>query len=313
MTSTVRAPGKAMIFGEYAVLDGAPAVVAAISRDAVARLDAAAPAPGPFVAAAVARARADLLAAGREPPAQNPRIDSRALYDETRKLGLGSSAAVTVAAYGSVLAGAGVGFADRERIFRACDEAHGEAQGARGSGADVAAAVWGGFLEFRAGGPAAPLAWPASLELHLFDSGEAASTADRVGRYRRHAAEASGEHKPLADLLAALSGELLGALREAPSEVLDLVERWNDALDELGAALDVEILTPAHRRIARAARAAGGAAKPSGAGGGDLAIAFAPQGGGDELQAAVEREGFRRLDLTFGGPGLEAVTVENHS
>ena len=52
------APGKLHLAGEYAVLDGAEAVVAAIDRRVIARADGAASEPSPFLAAV-----ADALAA----------------------------------------------------------------------------------------------------------------------------------------------------------------------------------------------------------------------------------------------------------
>ncbi|HEY3358228.1 MAG TPA: hypothetical protein VGQ83_33580, partial [Polyangia bacterium] len=117
----VRAPGKAFVSGEYAVLHGAPAVVVAVARYAVARL-----APGsvdelsPFLAAVVARCPA--------PPGTIPVVDTSALaaHDGT-KLGLGSSAAATVAAAGVIRAAAGVRLDDpaaREQLVALCVDAH---------------------------------------------------------------------------------------------------------------------------------------------------------------------------------------------
>ena len=58
-----RAPGKAMLIGEYAVLDGAPAVVAAVDCYAVARLGAGEPG-SPFITCAVSEAAAALAELG---------------------------------------------------------------------------------------------------------------------------------------------------------------------------------------------------------------------------------------------------------
>src|SRR5438067_1243374 len=108
MTRVTRAPGKAMLFGEYAVLEGAPALLAAC------------------------------------PPSAPLHVDSSALTADGaggRKLGLGSSAAVTVAVFGEQRQ-------DLSRIerWRTCRAAHDRAQGHPGSGADIAAALWGGIL-----------------------------------------------------------------------------------------------------------------------------------------------------------------------
>ena len=99
----VSAPGKLMIAGEYAVLDGAEAVVDAVGRRAYAHLGSFAQEPLPLEAGA-ARARAEALL-GAVPGALS--IDVSELRQAGRKLGLGSSAAAAAAAAGVVFAAHG--------------------------------------------------------------------------------------------------------------------------------------------------------------------------------------------------------------
>ncbi len=312
---SVRAPGKAMLFGEYAVLDGAPAIVAAVDRYAVAALAEAVDPPTPFVAHAAEKARERLAADGRAAPRGTPVVDSTALHAGGRKLGLGSSAAVTVAAHGAVLHAAGVDLdVEKQRIFAACDAAHRAAQGVAGSGADVAAAVWGGVLLFRrdegaADQPVSGVAWPASVAITLVDTGVPASTADRVARYRDAAARRPDEHRALVAKMRVLALSVAG--RGVPVELAALVAEWNACLAELARLIDREIVTPAHRRIDERARALGGSAKPSGAGGGDLAVCFTPHDAVGRLRAQLASEGFDPLDLHIGAPGLSPVATEN--
>src|SRR3954452_24923973 len=93
------APGKLILTGEYAVLDGAPAIVVAVDRRAVARRNAIPRGSSPFLVAV-----AEEIAARRgasDPAARaalEVSVDSAAFYHRASKLGLGSSAAVTVAA-----------------------------------------------------------------------------------------------------------------------------------------------------------------------------------------------------------------------
>jgi phosphomevalonate kinase len=63
------------------------------------------------------------------------------------------------------------------------------------------------------------------------------------------------------------SGEVLAALEEAYQAFL-----------VLGEGLGRELVTADHKEIAAIARRLGGVAKPSGAGGGDLAVVFLPDG-----------------------------------
>ena len=78
-------------------------------------------------------------------------------------------------------------------------------------------------------------------------------------------------------------------------------------LPALGAAAGVEIETDAHRAIAAIAVRHGGAAKPTGAGGGDIAIAaFATESASVEFRADIAAQGMILLDLNVS---LEGVSV----
>jgi phosphomevalonate kinase len=217
------APGKLIVSGEYAVLDGAPALVLAVDRRVVARVDDGARGSSPFllaVADELARRRGPDDAAARAALAIT--VDSAAFYDGPMKLGLGSSAAVTVAATARALGataplgpdakpGPVPGFLDE--VLAVALAAHAMAQGAkgaRGSGADIAASTYGGAIVFTAApasvddadaaaaprvGSSAELgvapspaprvvrtAWPASVTLLPFFTGVAADTATLVAR-----------------------------------------------------------------------------------------------------------------------------------
>lgn len=275
-----RAPGKAMLIGEYAVLDGAQAVVAAIDCYAVARLQLECEAPAsPFIAAALTEARSELLRLGRPISANAglPVVDTEAFSREGRKLGLGSSAAATVAAVGALFHAAGVDLTDAEHraaLHSAARRAHDAAQGVAGSGADVQAAVFGGMRTVQAGARSAEtLQLPAPLELRLVATSQSASTAELVACYRAAGAGAT----PGRAAMAQASQRFVAACRAgAASAVLEAIAEAEAAFLALGRALGRDLCTAEHRLIAEAARRAGGVAKPSGAGGGDLAVAFLP-------------------------------------
>ncbi len=144
----VRAPGKLMLAGEYAVLRGRPSLVMAVDRYAVAsgRADGDDARVFPEIAAAFEAARDEGLC--DVDPAE-VRVDVRALQGEgSRKLGLGSSAAACVAALG--WACATLGPRARRRDARrasalAARSGHRKAQGG-GSGVDVIASALGGVV-----------------------------------------------------------------------------------------------------------------------------------------------------------------------
>jgi len=123
------APGKLILSGEYAVLDGGPALVLAINRRAIATRTKGPRGSSPFLAA-VADELADRGLRDAAEIAMAIAVDSKAFYDSPRaglapiKLGLGSSAAVTVAAVALALGK----IDDRERLFEIAAAAHARAQ-----------------------------------------------------------------------------------------------------------------------------------------------------------------------------------------
>ena len=139
------APGKALLCGEYAVLEGAPAVVSAVDRRvSVTWSDQALPMP-PEVAATLELAR---LECGDVP--RSLRLDVGALQHDRIKLGLGSSAAAAAATAAAVFATHGHDLDDpdsRRRIFACASRGH-SSIAPEGSGVDVAASTFGGFLRF---------------------------------------------------------------------------------------------------------------------------------------------------------------------
>lgn len=282
MSQVVLAPGKALLIGEYAVLEGEPAVVAAVNVYARAVLSSGTPSSS-FIEAAVREAQVELAELGRTVTGPSvPHVDTSAFMYGGRKLGIGSSAAATVAAVGALLNAAGLDLSDektRARAYAAAKRAHDSAQGTAGSGADLWAAVHG---KLRVLGPydTSVEARPLPVQLRFVATSTSVSTAMLVGRYRQvHDAA----QPAIAELGIAARGFLMAWQRGDVAALLSAIERANSGYLRLGEALGHCLLTEDHLRIAELARRVGGAAKPSGAGGGDLAVVFLP------TRAAVER------------------------
>ena len=281
------APGKLIITGEYAVLEGAPAIVLAVARRAIARRNATPRGSSPFLLAV-----ADEIAARRgagDPAAQAAleiSVDSRAFYHRITKLGLGSSAAVTVAATSLAL-----GTADHDEVLAVALAAHARAQGprgARGSGADIAAAVHGGTIVFSRGESpegSEPCRverqrWPTSVTVLPFFTGVAADTAQLVARVHaaRDAQRAAVEAalSAIAEASRAACAALAAPADLAPVALIGALALAANAMDRLAIATGID-LVPACVTAARAALARlGGTAKTTGAGGGDVGIAVLP-------------------------------------
>jgi len=300
---TVRAPGKVMLFGEYAVVEGEPnaALVAAVSRYVTCRCTPGGdrvevvpaglhppPAPGD---ARLAFVEAVLASTGPVPPGRYV-LESAEFFTATpegdrMKLGLGSSAAVTVCltaalavAAGAVLDAPGV----RPAIFARALRAHRAASGG-GSGADVAACTFGGVSSVAlgpvpAGGGDSPVGVEAvstSLRtLHLVFAGASADTRQLLRAVR-------GARERLSDgVWVACMAELDAARRDAATaltgEALDAealgaaVSRGRAAVDDLAGVTGTALSGPAtvRRAVAELAAEVGGTWKTTGAGGGDL-------------------------------------------
>ncbi|MEY4581605.1 MAG: hypothetical protein RL701_6308, partial [Pseudomonadota bacterium] len=314
----VSAPGKLMVIGEYAVLEGAEAVVAAVDRRAYASLREASSREAPAEArAAFARVERSLGSLGAEPT-----VDVSGLRSQGSKLGLGSSAAAAAAS-------AGLAFAlrDRELVSRAAHDAVFDAafQGHRdiapqGSGADVAASVYGGFIRFRRRGDTAdvaPISWPSQLRLQVVWTGQEARTSTFLERVAALAASNPALHRERFDTLAGEAERFVRALSSQDiSGVLTSTAAYGHAMGELGKAAGVSIVTDILEKVAKLAQQAGGASKPSGAGGGDVALAVFPDDKSEQHFARLCREhNFTVLLIGLGAPGvrLERVTQQGEA
>lgn len=271
------APGKLLVTGEYAVIDGAPALVLAVDRRAIASRGRGASSPFlDAVAAALAgRYGADHPSVSA---ARDIRVDSSAFYDRSEKLGLGSSAAVTVAATALALGGPDFRITDRDEIQRIACEAHAAAQsarGARGSGADIAASVHGGAIVFTAG-HVDRVRWPDHVVLLPFFTGQSADTASLVAQVRSaHGLRPAAVGAALA-AIAEASRETVTALAGGGTDLIAALDRAGAATAQLATATGVALVPDCVMTAQRILARFGGTAKTTGAGGGDIALGVIP-------------------------------------
>jgi mevalonate kinase len=309
-STTVSAPGKLFLIGEYAVLHGHHAVVAAVDRRVTGHFVAGAAPATPLVEKVVESVRAYLLEDGATPPEGAPELDSSALGSSTGKLGLGSSAAVAAAGVGAMLEAAGCDIRyTRELAYALAGNAHRAAQGGLGSGADVAAAIYGGVVCYtrREGAvDVQPMVLPDNVEVVVFSTRTPSSTVDHVRAFNAWIGsdpEARQEH--VAAIGALATDFITGCGNDDGRAVVEAAARSNAQLTALGRLMGYPIVTPALEAAAKLAEELGGAAKPSGAGGGDVGVAFLTDGRAAEtFRQRAPHIGLEILSIRTGAGGL---------
>ena len=321
----VSAPGKLMIAGEYAVLHGHAALVAAVDRRARLTLETAggqvdasthdvkpAPLTHPLPAEAVAAREIAQARLGAVPGAMTLDVSRLRSDGQAQKLGLGSSAAAAVAAAAAVFVAHGRDLADPVVRAEVLDDAMAGHRriAPNGSGADVAAATLGGIVRFvRPEGAAGdafeatPASLPTNVGMRIVWTGAEARTSDLVARVDAWAAGDARSHDELIGRIGAAAVMLAGATDA--QTVIAAAEAHGEAMAELGDRSGAPIVEERLREVMRAAMAAGGAAKPSGAGGGDVAIAFfACEDDSERFESACAETGFTMLALGLGEGGV---------
>jgi phosphomevalonate kinase len=293
-----RAPGKLVLVGEYAVLFGAPAIVTAVDRYAEARFtDDPSERPRSTEAAlAIARVEAEHGALGR-----GLVTDVSALRTASMKLGLGSSAAAAVASAAAALQFHGLE-PSPDALSSLADAAHREVQPG-GSGVDVAASAYGGTLRFTRSGDVPrieKIALPSALHVRVVFTGREASTTKMLEAMRRFESQHPSRFDEARALLAA-EAERAASARTAEAFV-EAAGRYGEALDVFGGRVGIPIVEADSRAIDELALQHHGRAKPSGAGGGDVAVAFFASAD----DAARFDRAARRASLEILALGVEA-------
>ena len=307
--STFSAPGKLFLIGEYGVLHGGTAVIAAVDRRASATFVPGGAPATPLIAEAV-RAVAERTALdGVALPDGAPLVDSAAMSQDGQKLGLGSSAAAVVAAIAALWDALGRPV-EPGALLPLAVGAHRAAQGGRGSGGDVAASLFGGVIAYARAGEAEPVIRPLSaalpVQLVVFRAGEPAGTVHFLNAVERLASRDPAEHAARVQPITAAAGKFVQAHEAGDGAALiAAVAAAHEALQALGHAADVPIVTAALQTAAALARGCGGAAKGSGAGGGDVGVGFFPDPDAAEaFRARASRLGLEILSITTGARGL---------
>jgi len=245
----------------------------------------------------------------------NITLDSRAFRTNRpgggqEKLGLGSSAAITVALSAALLACIGRETADRTALAEIGFDAHRRFQSGSGSGIDIATSVHGGVVAFSAtesGRDVRPLAWPTGLHWLAVWSGTSAATPEMLARFDAFRVSDSDRYSRQVGELRLLAQSVLSAWERAEVKtILRAMADYDDALRALDDGAGIGIYTSAHNRHARLAQECGAVYKVSGAGGGDFGIAFADSAAAIAgMRSRLAGEGVLTLPGSADVPGVE--------
>jgi phosphomevalonate kinase len=291
-----------VLSGAYAVLSGAPALVAAVDRYVLADTARASEFDAPEVRAAIGAAPA-------------PWFDASALREEGKKLGLGSSAAIVVASLAALELEREPELEDAAlcaRVYPRALSAHRQAQGG-GSGVDVAASAHGGVLAARRSEGASELTLtavqlPSELYFEVWAASAAAATAEFLARIRAFAARDPGLHRArIAAQAAAAEAALTAVERGKSADFVAAIGLQFAALSALGAAAEASIVTPEHAELGRLALAHGAAFLPAGAGGGDVAYYVGESAPPVEFAVRARALQQTRLALRLGARGVHRL------
>ena len=319
----VTAPGKVVLWGEYAVLAGAPAAVMAVDRRARVTLDRTAAhqwafsaegflTPGVhthtpvFVDAPVCGLVNAVLAhwgeatysgsAGADSAGWIYHADSTPFFRDGAKLGLGSSAAVGVATYAALCAHRG-----REASLEEALAVHHTWQ-AGGSGLDVAASWCGGVIRYE-NAEAQPMTLPDDLHTTVVWTGHTAETPGHVKSFA--AWRERGRTQPL-EALCVASEALFSALNDQTAPWLQALARYTETLRALDTEACLNIFTQEHVRLATIAKSLDLVYKPCGAGGGDIGMAFSMDPTRlAQFNSTVQAQGFVPLHTEIAAHGIQ--------
>lgn len=315
---TVSAPGKLMLLGEHAVVYNHPCLVTAVDQrmyvtvetinEPIFELHA------PDVQETDYKKPIDEIGKGDIPKgAQFVEIAIRNISEKyplrtglrvttksefSSQFGFGSSSASTVCAIKAVSEILGLNLSKKE-IFDLSYKTVLDIQG-KGSGFDVAAAVFGGALYFMTGGKVIEPVDIKELPLIVGYSGIKADTVTLINKVKESFANRQNRLNEIYNRIEVLVNQSKDALIEMDWVSFgNLMNKNQDLLKELG--ISIEKLDNMIRVVLNAGAYG---AKLSGAGGGDCMIAIVPKDNEQEVKDGISQAGGKVVNIKTNAEGV---------
>jgi len=211
-------------------------------------------------------------------------IDSSEFFKTTKdgrlyKLGIGSSAAVSVGITKALSQYSEIELPSGKALTQA-NSIHQELQGNQGSGIDVVCSfVDRGIIECNKDSVKnhkwSVLNWPNDLYLKVLTTGQCASTKRRVANYQRARNLYPKKLKIVVDQLLKITQRLSVAWKSEDVDlIIDLLKDYDVHIKKLDKIGNIGIYTQVHTDIQNISSRHNVFYKPSGAGGGDIGLAF---------------------------------------
>jgi len=329
---TISAPGKMMLSGEWAVLEGHPCLALAVDVRMKIKIESSSqitihsPEFGlddlalgsdkasseikkhlPFIEAPINEALKYLKGQSIEAKPFRLEVLENIPLIENEKIGFGSSAALVVSIVAAVLQFHGLAIDSiPEKIFQLAQAAHFAAQGKQGSGFDIAASVFGGLFKYQKPDKIQSLTWPENFHLLVGYVGYSASTRELVEKMKSCRENDANNYQAIMKKIGATVLDVENCLAQNNfSDFKKNIKANRNLLQQLTKLSGMSLETKELKALADIAESHGAVAKFSGAGGGDIGLAVTDDKQViKKIKSDWEKAGITPLDVKIAQSGV---------